>query len=77
MKDSQERKLVTLLMQNGIFSVTMRESTAYVYKEVSKTTKPDLIAEYNVTKKKWVLHDYLPFGAKEKIEELANAKLSA
>lgn len=74
MRNSQ-RRLVTLRMTSGTYYAVLEQNIANVYKETGTNRKDVLVAEFNVTKKKWLEHEALPFAAKEKVAELATAKV--
>ena len=74
MRDSQ-RRLVTLMMTTGTYYAILEENIANVYLVSNNNTKDTLVADLTVTKKKWLEHEALPYAVKEKVAELATAKL--
>lgn len=76
MKDSiNERLLLKVQSTRGYFVAIIDGKTVHVY-TVDHKAQRTLVADYNVPKDKWSIYGYVSYGTKEKIAEMAKARMN-
>jgi hypothetical protein len=67
----EARVLLKVLSEKGVFKAEIDEGVVHTYK-VENMNKKTLVADYDFAKGIWTEYEYVPFGTREKITELAN-----